>query len=72
MKDIVKRLTNLNNYKSRINNHFINSPLDLLLLLALDHHHLAHLLLGVDLIQDLLPQLLQNGLFIQDEVMLAI
>ena len=44
----------------------------LLLLLALDHHHLEHSLLVVDLIQDLLQQQLQNGLCIQDEVMLAI
>ena len=50
-----------------MNNHFINSPLDLLLLLALDHHHLAHLLLGVDLIQALLQLLLQKVLLVQDE-----
>ena len=38
-----------------------------MLLLALDHHHLAHLLLGVDLMQHLLPQLLQKVFLIQDE-----
>ena len=50
-----------------MNNHFINSPVDLLVLLALDHHHLAHLLLGVDLIQALLQLLLQKVFLIQDE-----
>ena len=48
----------------------IHLPVALVLLLALDHHHLEHSLLGVDLIQDLLQ--LQNGLCIQDEEMLAI
>ena len=43
-----------------------------MLLLALEHHHLKRLLLGVDLIQDLLQQLLQKVFLIQDEVMLAI
>ena len=52
--------------------YFINSPVALLLLLAQEHHHLKHPLLGVDLTQDLHQQLLQNVLLIQDEVMLAI
>ena len=50
----------------------IHLPVALVLLLALDHNHLEHPLLGVDLIQDLLQLQLQNGLCIQDEVMLAI
>lgn len=50
----------------------IHLPVALVLLLALDHNHLEHSLLGVDLIQDLLQQQLQNGLCIQDEEMLAI
>ena len=45
----------------------IHLPVALVLLLALDHHHLEHSLLGVDLIQDLLQLQLQNGLCIQDE-----
>ena len=48
-------------------NHFINSPVALLVLLALDHPHLDHILPGVDLIQALLPLLLQKVLCIQDE-----
>ena len=50
----------------------IHLPVALVLLLALDHNHLEHSLLGVDLIQDLLQLQLQNGLCIQDEEMLAI
>ena len=50
----------------------IHLPVALVLLLALDHNHLEHSLLGVDLIQDLLQLQLQNGLCIQDEVMLVI
>ena len=47
----------------------IHQPVALVLLLALDHNHLEHSRLGVDLIQDLLQLQLQNGLCIQDEVM---
>ena len=44
----------------------------LVLLLALEHHQLQHLLLGVHLVQDLLlQQHLQKGLLVQDEEMLA-
>ena len=45
----------------------INLPVDLVLLLALDHH-----LLGVNIVQDLLlQQHLQKGLLVQDEEILA-
>ena len=48
-------------------NHFINSPVDLLVLLSLDRHHLDHILPGVYLIQALLQLLLQKVLLIQEE-----
>ena len=44
----------------------------LVLLLALEHPQLQHLLLGVHLVQDLLRQQhLQKSLLVQDEEMLA-
>ena len=44
----------------------------LVLLLALEHHQLQHLLLGVNLLQDLLiQQHLQKGLWVHDEEILV-
>ena len=56
--DKSEKLQNLNKYQ--ITNNFINSPVDLLVLLALDHPHLDHILPGFDLIQALLQLLLQK------------
>ena len=74
MKDIVNRLTNLRNYKTKLKfpNHFINSPVALLILLAQEHHHLEPPVLGVDLTQDPLQQHLQKGFLAQEAVLLAI
>ena len=50
----------------------INLPVVLVLLLVLKHHQLQHLLHGVHLLQDLLPQQhLQKGLLVHDEEILA-
>ena len=63
--DKSKKLQNKNKYQ--ITNNFINSPVHLLVLLALDHPHLDHILPGVDLIQALLQLLHQKVLSIKDE-----
>ena len=63
--DKSEKLQNLNKYQ--ITNSFINSPVDLLVLLVLDHPHLDHILPGVDLIQALLQLLPQKVLLIQDK-----
>ena len=50
----------------------IHLPVALVLLLALEHHQLHHLLLGVHLLQDLLlQQHLQKVLWVHDEELLS-